>query len=159
MNKIQIVGVISALFIVTHCGGPAGTGSGTVARDNNLNLTVNNTAASESLAPPAGKAVSSDVSAAVVSTGSVRCVSVDSDGKKTTTTGTLNESGQATCSGIPSNQETICYLLDASGVVTATLPITDTGAMGNIRDGFKMGGGKAVDATITYNSNSPYAVF
>lgn len=162
-NLLKFMALLAIAIGFAACGGTDGaTGNTPGTGDNNLNLTVNDAAASESLAPPAGKALGSEseeitVAKAAVSSGSVRCISRDSSGNKTTVTGTLDEKGVASLQGVPSNQATICYLLNSSGAVTATFTVSDTGAVGGIRDGFNISGGKTTSATITYNSTTKNA--
>ena len=160
LNKggdMQFKNVLFFLVLLAGCGGVGVDNPTTTSpTTSKLNLSVSNSAAASiSVAQSTGKGINVSVAkAAAVTTGSIRCVSTDSSGTKTVNAGSLDSSGNASVSSIPANQETICYLLDASGNILATTSVSDTKAVGGVRDGFKMDANKTASAAVTYSSTT-----
>lgn len=161
MKKITLFCLLFFLLLVVSCGGvPGNPNVNPTTTTSNLSLQLTETASNEAVPlTSASKGSAGDYviqPAEAVASGSVRCVSTDSAGTKTTRTGVV-AGGIADVVGIPSGESTICYLLNSAGSILATIPISDSGAVGSIRDGFKMIGGKTINSDITYNSNAKSA--
>lgn len=160
MKKKTLFFELFLLFSVIACGGvPGKPNSNPTTTTSNLSLQITAAATNEAVPLSQNKGAGDDLviqPAEAVTSGSVRCVSTDSAGTKTTTTAVI-EAGNANVTGIPSGQSTICYLLSSTGTILATIPVSDSGAVGSIRDGFKMAAGRTISSDITYNSNAKSA--
>ncbi len=69
----------------------------------------------------------------------VQCISLDTEGVKTTNTSTLvPETGRFEVGGIPDGEDTICHLVDGKGSLVATVSVSDPGALVGVRDVFRL---------------------
>lgn len=162
MKKKTLFFLLFFLLWVVSCGGVPGNRSlNPTTTTSNLSLQLTEVASSNEAVPltSASKGSSGDYviqPAESVNSGTVKCISTDSAGTKTTKSGPIS-GGSADIKGIPAGESTICYLLDTNDAILATIPISDSGAVGSIRDGFKMTGGKTINSDITYNSSAKSA--
>jgi len=72
-------------------------------------------------------------------TWSVRCTSLDEEGIKTTSVASYDgESGRYEIDSIPDDVDTVCHLLDEEGALVSTISVNDSGALGGVRDVFRL---------------------
>jgi hypothetical protein len=72
-------------------------------------------------------------------TWSVRCTSLDEKGGKTTSVASYDDkSDKYEIDSIPADVDTVCHLLDEEGALVSTMSVNDSGALGGVRDVFRL---------------------
>lgn len=81
----------------------------------------------------------------------VRCVTLDTEGIKTTSTATKDlETGRFEVNDIPDDEDAICHIVDEEEALVTTISVSDPGALGGVRDVFRLT--RDAQATVVYDS-------
>lgn len=80
----------------------------------------------------------------------VQCISLDTEGVKTTNTSAPDpKTGRFKVGSIPDGEDTICHLVDGEGSLVATMSVNDPGAIVGVRDVFSLK--RDAQATVVYD--------
>ncbi len=70
---------------------------------------------------------------------SARCISLGREGIKTTNVASYDdETGKYVIDAIPDDVDTVCHILDDEGALVSTMSVSDSGALGGVRDIFRL---------------------
>lgn len=70
---------------------------------------------------------------------SVRCISLDEEGIKTTSVASYDDAtGTYVIDAVPDDVDTVCHLLDDEGFLVSTVSVSDSSALGGVRDIFRL---------------------